>query len=85
MDIKDIRNEIDQVDKEILELLNKRFKLASDVIEFKKLNNLPIENKQREEEIIKMIGESVDVEINDEVIEIYKEIMKQSKVYQSKK
>ena len=32
-----------------------------------------------------MIGESVDVEINDEVIEIYKEIMKQSKVYQSKK
>ena len=85
MDIKDIRNEIDQVDKEILKLLNKRFKLASDVIEFKKLNNLPIENKQREEEIIKMIGESVDVEINDEVIEIYKEIMKQSKVYQSKK
>jgi len=85
MDIKDIRNEIDHVDKEILKLLNKRFKLASDVIEFKKLNNLPIENKQREEEIIKMIGESVDVEINDEVIEIYKEIMKQSKVYQSKK
>ena len=35
MDIKDIRNEIDQVDKEILELINKRFKLASDVIEQK--------------------------------------------------
>jgi len=85
MDIKDIRNNIDQVDNQLLELLKERFNLASDVIEFKKLNNLEIENKQREEEIIKEIENKLDEDNKEEIINIFKEIIKQSKVYQSKK
>lgn len=53
MELKGARKKIDKIDSEIVSLLIKRFNIAEEIAEYKKQNNLPIRNKQREEEIIR--------------------------------
>ncbi|MFH1030187.1 MAG: chorismate mutase [bacterium] len=51
--LEELRNKIDEVDKEIFLLLKKRFEIVKKVGEYKKANNLPIRDLKREEDIIK--------------------------------
>ncbi|MBR3928096.1 MAG: chorismate mutase [Clostridia bacterium] len=53
MDLKEIRNQIDEIDSGILDLFLKRMSLSEKVAEYKKENNLPILNREREREILK--------------------------------
>ena len=53
MDLLECRNEIDKIDKELVELLEKRMNVAKKVAEYKIKNNLPILNSTREAEVIK--------------------------------
>ena len=53
MDIKILRNNIDNIDKEIVKLLEKRFEVVKGVIEYKLSNNLPILDEAREKEVLK--------------------------------
>lgn len=46
------RKEIDKIDKELVEIFERRMDLANKVAEYKKENNLPIFNGAREEEVI---------------------------------
>jgi len=56
-DLNQCRKEIDEIDKELLRLFEKRMDVAINVAEYKKENNLPILNYKREEEVInKNIG-----------------------------
>jgi len=57
MDLKEIRNQIDEIDSGILELFLKRMDLSVRVAEYKKANNLPILNREREREILKDVME----------------------------
>lgn len=50
--IKKLRKLVDQADKELIRLLEKRFRLAKSIIKIKKNKNLPIEDLNREKEII---------------------------------
>ena len=53
------RREIDLVDKEIMELLCKRFEITTKIRRYKKTNNLPVMDKKREEQVITgRIGDS---------------------------
>ncbi len=45
------RRELDQIDREILELLRKRFKVVEEITETKKKLGLPVYDKNREEEV----------------------------------
>jgi len=59
MEIKELRQNVDKVDDQIVELLEKRFKISEEVGKYKKGNGLEIENLNREKEIIdKRIKES---------------------------
>lgn len=51
-DLNQCRREIDEIDKEIIELFEKRMDIAINVAEYKKRNNIPILNVKREEEVI---------------------------------
>lgn len=82
MDLKDIRTEIDAIDRELLALLIKRMDLAESVIQTKIANNLPVLNSQREEEILKSISENTPVPYRPFVLEIYRGILAESKNYQ---
>lgn len=52
MDLKEIREKTDKLDKQLIETLSKRFELSKKAAEFKIKHSLPLEDKKREEEII---------------------------------
>ena len=51
-DLISIRNELDRIDAEIIDLLIKRNELIDDVTGYKLANNLPIRDPQREAELL---------------------------------
>lgn len=55
MELEKQRAEIDKIDVQILELLNKRAQIATQIGRYKIDNNLSIENIEREDEIIKKL------------------------------
>ncbi|WP_133016590.1 prephenate dehydratase [Clostridium cuniculi] len=52
MNLSECRNEIDKIDKELVELFEKRMNVAINVAEYKIENNIPIFNGVREAEVI---------------------------------
>ena len=52
MDLLECRNEIDKIDKELVELFEKRMNVAVNVAKYKIENNIPIFNGAREAEVI---------------------------------
>ncbi len=52
MDLKDIRNKIDDIDDELVKLFRRRMDIVSEVAAYKRKNNLPVLNSQRERDII---------------------------------
>ncbi len=57
MDLNQIRNKIDTLDDQLLELFLERMNLAEEVANYKNEHNLPIMNKQREREILAKVTE----------------------------
>lgn len=57
-DLKDIRKQIDETDKKLLELLCHRLDCSKAVAEYKKQTNTPILNSQREKEILQRVYEN---------------------------
>lgn len=51
--LDEYRKKIDEIDKKITELFEERMNVVLNVAEYKKKNNLPIFNKNREDEVIK--------------------------------
>ena len=51
MDLSAIRQQIDKIDDELLELFLKRMELCTGVAKYKKENNLPVYHSKREEDI----------------------------------
>ena len=51
--LKELRNKIDAVDKKMLLVLSERFRLTKMVGKYKAVHHLPVQDKKRENEIIK--------------------------------
>jgi chorismate mutase len=80
-DLIKFREEIDKIDKSIIELLKKRKDTAKKIGEYKKQNNLPIIDEKREKEILekyKRIAEENDLDKEDIGI-IFQAIIKNSR------
>ncbi len=77
------RKKIDEIDKEIIKLYEKRLSISTKIGDYKKQNNIPILNKNREEEIIKKNLDLIYNEDNKEYIKRFLNfIMSESKKYQ---
>lgn len=50
--LSSLRAEINQIDKNILNLISKRIRLASKIGLYKKSSKLPVQDKKREQEIL---------------------------------
>lgn len=55
MNLNDFRKSIDEIDKEILNLILKRLDICRKIGKFKRENNMPVEDRKREEEILERI------------------------------
>ncbi|MBQ2675800.1 MAG: prephenate dehydratase [Clostridia bacterium] len=56
MDLKEIRNKIDSIDDQLLDLFLQRMECSKQVAEYKVANNIPVLNAQRESEILDKVA-----------------------------
>lgn len=84
--LESLREKIDKIDKEIFDLIEKRIKIVEEVAIYKKKNNIPIFQKEREEQIfsnLRKIAEERKLEY--EFLErIMKEIISFSRAIEEK-
>jgi len=85
--IKELRSSIDKVDDQIFDLILKRFDYVEKIGNIKKEMNIPVDDKAREEIIIKRLSEKLSTKINykeikkiiDPIISISKDIQRRKK------
>ena len=88
MELTPLRKKIDQLDTKILELLVERLAVSKEIGEYKKRNNISIQNKEREKQVItERIQKFKELGFNEEkdakfVAKLFKLIMKKSREVQ---
>lgn len=83
MDLNDLRKSIDEIDRELINLLEKRMNIAKEVGEYKKINDIPILNINRELDVLKSLKDRINCkEYNKQLIDVYISIMKGSRELQ---
>lgn len=85
MELDQIREEIDQVDAKIVELIERRMELSGEVAESKRGTGKAIYDRQRELEKLEKLGKMANSEFNRHSIEeLFLQIMSISRRYQYK-
>ncbi|KHD35917.1 chorismate mutase [Clostridium acetobutylicum] len=85
-ELEEIRKEIDDVDKSITELFEKRMNLVMEVAEYKEKNNIPVSDSKREKKVIdKNIGYLKNKEYSEVLKEFYINFMNLSKKLERKR
>ena len=63
MDLKEIRERIDEIDDGISALFDKRMELVGEVAEYKRANGLPVSDRTRERDIVSRVTQGKDEEL----------------------
>lgn len=84
MDIKELRKEIDSIDKELTALFQKRMEVAAGVAKYKQENNMPVFNREREREVLNSVTARVPEELESYTKTLYETIFNLSRSYQKK-
>lgn len=80
MDLNSARIEINKIDKEIVNLLEKRFNIVMEIGNYKKENNLPVYDAEREKMVIKnCIGYLENKHYSKSIEDVFQQIMDSSK------
>lgn len=83
IDLKDIRVEIDAIDEQIQKLFEKRMDLAKSVAEYKIRTGMPVFDKERELQKLKVFRERANNDFNAHGIqELFQQIMGMSRKFQ---
>jgi monofunctional chorismate mutase len=83
--MRQIRNQIDGIDKKIIGLLSKRMKLAAELGKLKKKEKLPVLDKKREREMLEKIEKTAKQNGLNPLFakKLYNGILKESRKIQS--
>ena len=82
--IEDYRKKIDSIDKKVLELLNRRAKIAIKIGEIKKINKIKVKAPERERKILENLKKINSGPFSDQAIQkIFKTIIIESRKLQS--
>ena len=83
MDLASIRQEIDQIDDQIVKLLEERMHLVEDVVAYKKASGKSILDTKREEIIFEKVKNRVeDKRYQETIVATFSDILKRSRDYQ---
>ena len=86
MDLEVIRQQIDQVDQELVGLLEKRMTLVEGVVAYKKSTGKQILDSKREEAIFEKVRNRVsDKKYEETIVATFSDILKRSRDYQEQK
>lgn len=83
MDLDIIRQEIDQIDDQIVKLLEERMHLVEGVVAYKKASGKPILDTKREKVIFEKVRSRVeDKRYQETIVATFSDILKRSRDYQ---
>lgn len=83
MDLDIIRQEIDQIDDQIVKLLEERMNLVEGVVAYKKASGKPILDTKREAVIFEKVRNRVeDQRYQETIVATFSDILKRSRDYQ---
>ena len=83
MNLDIIRQEIDQIDNQIVKLLEERMHLVEGVVAYKKASGKPILDSKREEVIFEKVrGRVSNKNYQETIVATFSDILKRSRDYQ---
>lgn len=85
MELKDLRNQIDEIDDELVHLFTKRMAISAQVADYKKANNMPIHVSARERQILQEVATKAGPDMENYARVLYSMIFELSRSYQSKR
>ena len=84
MDLSDYRQEINDIDKEILKLFEQRMAVSVDIANYKKAHDLPVLDSSRESEKLDEVRAALPEELKDYGTSLFSLLMDLSKTHQRK-
>ncbi len=85
MELNELRNQIDQIDDELVKLFGQRMQVAAQIADYKKENNLPIFVPAREREKLLDVATKAGPEMDNYTRVLYSMLFELSRSYQSKR
>jgi len=85
MDIRDLREKIDTIDAQLVQLFTERMGISAQVADYKKERNLPIYVPAREREILQSVAERAGPEFDNYTRILYSTLFELSRSYQQKR
>jgi chorismate mutase-like protein len=85
MEISDWRKKIDAVDRDLVKLLNERARCAVEIGRIKRLNGLPIQEPNREQEVIQQAFDANQGPLTDQAVQrIFERIVEEGRDLQKR-
>ena len=85
MELNEIRKEIDEIDKQLVELYIRRMNCSAEVAEYKREHNMPVLDASRERALLNKISELSGSEFEEYTRTLYSTILDLSRSYQHSK
>ena len=85
MDLSQLRNQIDEIDRELVALFIKRMNVSASVAEYKIKNSLPVLDASRERALLSKVSELSGEEFESYTRTLYSSILDLSRSYQHKR
>ena len=82
-DLSELRVEIDQIDRQIVELIRQRMLVANEVAEYKRERDLPVLDSGRERALLTKVTDQAGEDFASGVRAIYQTILSASRSYQN--
>ena len=83
MQLLELRNQINEIDKELTALFQRRMELCASVAAYKKENGIEVLDSSREDEILKRVAALCNEDTSPYTVELYKAIFEISRSYQA--
>jgi len=85
MKLDEIRTQIDEIDAKLVSLYRERMSLCADVAEYKRENNLPVLDTERERKLLNKVSDLSGEEFEEYTRTLYSTILDLSRSYQHKR
>ena len=85
LDLKEIRNQLDTIDDQMIALFSQRMQLVAKVAAYKKEKGMPILDAGREQQIIDRLAEKAGKDMAEDTAQLYQMIFSLSRAYQARK
>ena len=85
MELRDMRNQIDAIDDELVRLFAKRMAISAQVADYKKEHDMPIYIPAREREILQEVAKKAGPDLENYARVLYSMIFELSRSYQGKR